>query len=108
MLSRAMTMARANRATVYFFAVSETMQEKNGFDSLKELIQPEAEPSCKIVFAEATGKPVEQILNAIRDYEVDLVIMGHHSRTPMSLEALGSVAFRVIPRSNCPVLVVRD
>jgi nucleotide-binding universal stress UspA family protein len=108
MLSRAMAMARSNQATIVFFNVQESSQQKNNLKDLKELIEPEKEKLCKVEFAEGSGRPVDEIIKAIRQFEIDLVIMGHHSQTPMALEGLGSITLRVIPKSNCPVLVVRD
>jgi nucleotide-binding universal stress UspA family protein len=108
MLSRALAMARSHRATIIFLTVRESSEENRNLKDLKELIQPEKEKLCKVEFEERDGHPVEEILNTIVQYEIDLAVLGHHSQTPMALEALGSVTLRVIPKSKCPVLVVRD
>lgn len=53
-----------------------------------------------------TGAVVETILRAAR--ENDLVVMGTHGRTGLSHLLLGSVAEKVVRRSPCPVLTVRE
>jgi nucleotide-binding universal stress UspA family protein len=108
MLSRAMSWARSNRSTIYFLAVGDSSETNRVVNDLREIIVPEKEDCCKVEFVQASGNATEEILKAIHSYDIDLVVMGHHSRTPMPLEALGSVTLRVIPRSNCAVLVVRD
>ncbi len=57
---------------------------------------------------QTTGIAVDEILKAIQQLDIDMVVMGHHSRIATAIEPLGSVTLRVIPRSNCAVLVVRD
>ena len=108
MLSRALLLARLHHASIIFLAVYQPGQPKIILDELKEVVQPEKETQCHAEFVESSGNPAQEILRTIRDQEIDLVVMGHHRRTPMAMEALGSVTLRVIPRSNCPVLVVRD
>jgi nucleotide-binding universal stress UspA family protein len=108
MLSRAMSLARFHRASILFLAVYPPGQPKLALEELKEFIQPENEKLCRMEFLESTGQPVEEILRTIREGEFDLAVLGHHRRMPMAMESLGSVTLRVIPRSNCPVLVIRD
>jgi len=61
--------------------------------------------SPKVKVAEAP--PVEAILSAIRDLNIDLVVMGTHGRGGVQRLWLGSVAERVIRLSPRPVLAVR-
>jgi nucleotide-binding universal stress UspA family protein len=108
MISRAMFLARLNHASILFFAVYQPGQPRIILDELREVIQPDKETQCLTDFLESSGNPVQEILRAVKQYEIDLVVMGHHRRTPMAMEALGSVTLRIIPGANCPVLVVRD
>lgn len=108
MLSQAISLARSNRSTVYFFTVGEPSESNRVLNQLREIILPQNEQFCRVEFKQARGNTVEEILKAIQHFEIDLAVMGHHSRIPMAFETLGSVTLRVIPRSNCAVLVVRD
>ena len=104
----ALSLARAYLATLVFFQVRESVEQEATLEELKELMQPEKEEWCKVEYAAERGHPRDEILKAIDTHGADLLVIGHHVRRPGALEVLGSVAFRVIPQSPCPVLVVRD
>jgi nucleotide-binding universal stress UspA family protein len=61
--------------------------------------------SPEVTVAEAP--PVEAILGAIGEFDIDLVVIGTHGRGGMQRLWLGSVAERVIRLSPRPVLAVR-
>lgn len=53
------------------------------------------------------GVPHEEIIDAARDYEADLVVMGTHGRTGFDrIASAGSTTERVIRITRVPVLVV--
>jgi nucleotide-binding universal stress UspA family protein len=54
------------------------------------------------------GTPYHEIVTFAREKEIDLVVMGTHGRTGLAHLLLGSVTERVVRRSPCPVLTVRD
>ncbi len=54
------------------------------------------------------GIPFEEILRVALNREVDLIVMGTHGRTGIANIVVGSVAGKVIRRSPCPVLCIRD
>ena len=54
----------------------------------------------------AFGPPADVIVAASTRY--DLVVMGTHGRTGVNRLVLGSVAAKVVQRSFCPVLTVRE
>jgi nucleotide-binding universal stress UspA family protein len=62
--------------------------------------------------AKARGKTVEgndvatTIVEQIAEERVDVVVMGTHGRTGLARAIIGSVADRVVRRSNVPVLLV--
>ena len=107
-LRAALSLARKYKSTLLIFTVEESKDQKAVVKDLEELLQPEKEKLCKVEFIHSKGDPVQQVLKAIQDFEVDLAIMGHHTRGLRPFEVLGSVTLRVIPRSNCAVLVVGD
>jgi nucleotide-binding universal stress UspA family protein len=53
------------------------------------------------------GDPATEILRAVRDSGIDLVVMGTHGRTGLSRLLMGSVAEKTVRRALCPVLTVR-
>jgi universal stress protein A len=55
----------------------------------------------------AEGAAWAAIVDAARDGNYDLVVVGTEGRTGLSRALLGSVAERVVRHAHCPVLVVR-
>jgi nucleotide-binding universal stress UspA family protein len=53
------------------------------------------------------GFPEEAIVNAARDFDADLIVMGTHGRKGVSRMFMGSVAARVVATAPCAVLTVR-
>jgi nucleotide-binding universal stress UspA family protein len=51
------------------------------------------------------GRAAEEILNYVKNNQVDLVIMSTHGRSGVSHWMMGSVAERVVRHSSAPVLV---
>jgi len=49
----------------------------------------------------------EEIIQAARDLNADLIVMGSHGRTGVRKLVLGSVAQKVLGESYIPVLIVR-
>ena len=49
----------------------------------------------------------EEIIQAARDLNADLIVMGSHGRTGVRKLVLGSVAQKVLGESHIPVLIVR-
>ncbi|MEW5853845.1 MAG: universal stress protein [Myxococcota bacterium] len=62
-------------------------------------------PRCQAVVR--LGNPVEVIFGAAADFQPDLIVVGTHDKTAVQRLFLGSVAERIVKRSECPVLVVR-
>lgn len=54
------------------------------------------------------GKPAVQILDAIAEKAIDLLVMTSRGRTGIARWLLGSVTERVLQHATCPVLVMRD
>ncbi len=53
------------------------------------------------------GKPATVILEAVRELEPDLIVMGTHGRSRLDHLLIGSVAERVMRKAPCDVLLVR-
>lgn len=72
----------------------------------------EAETLCKEKGVKSekiirTGHPVEEIIQEANRSKADLIVMGSHGRSAHGAAILGSVAFGVVHRGRCPVLIVR-
>lgn len=60
--------------------------------------------SCETITR--SGLAVSEIVSAVPEIEIDLIVMGTHKRSALGHLLLGSVAERVVRSSVCPVLVV--
>jgi nucleotide-binding universal stress UspA family protein len=54
------------------------------------------------------GYPVQQIIDAASELEIDLILLSTHGHTGLKHVFLGSTAENVVRRAPCPVLVVRE
>jgi universal stress protein A len=73
------------------------------FAHLKEMV---ASIGLVSTIVEVEGIPTDLILAQAENSRVDLIVLGSHSRSPLSHLFLGSVADGVLPRARCPVLIV--
>ena len=54
------------------------------------------------------GAAAEEILRTARDLMADLIVMGSRGRTRLGRLLMGSTAEAVVPKADCPVLVVKS
>jgi nucleotide-binding universal stress UspA family protein len=54
------------------------------------------------------GFEAEEIINEARDFAADLIVMGTHGRTGLSRVLMGNTAESVLPKAECPVLIVKS
>jgi nucleotide-binding universal stress UspA family protein len=54
------------------------------------------------------GVPAQRIIDAARDWNADLIVVGDHNRHTLSRFVLGSVSDAVLRHAPCSVLVVRE
>jgi nucleotide-binding universal stress UspA family protein len=73
------------------------------FGRLKEMVASIGLVSTTV---EVEGVPADLILAQAENSRVDLIVLGSHSRGPLSHLFLGSVADGVLQRARCPVLIV--
>lgn len=55
-----------------------------------------------------TGLPAHEIVEAAKEFDVDLIIIATHGHTGWKHLAIGSTTERVVRVAPCPVLVVRE
>jgi nucleotide-binding universal stress UspA family protein len=53
------------------------------------------------------GKPFVQIIQAAREENADLIVIGTHGHTDIQHFLIGSTAERVVRKAHCPVMVVK-
>ena len=54
------------------------------------------------------GLPSHEIVEAAKDFNVDLIVIATHGHTGWKHFCIGSTAERVVRAAHCPVLVVRE
>lgn len=75
---------------------------------LKDLVSALTAAGLTADFELRGGLPSDSILEAVRSYPADLVVMGTHGRRGLSHAFCGSVAESVLRRGQSPVLTVRS
>jgi len=64
-------------------------------------------PAIRLERAVREGPSTQAILDAAREFQADLIVMGTHGRTGFRRLLLGSVTEEVLREAPCPVLTVR-
>lgn len=86
--------------------------EKQAADScqarLEKLMRCRVDPSLKAEVRVRIGRPVDEIVNAAKEFEADLIIMSTHGYTGLKHAFLGSTTENVVRYSPCPVLTLRE
>ena len=125
--STAVTMAKANRATLTILhvivpftpVVPELYLNPATWDAidrqarrwskaqLARLTRAAHKAGAQAVGLVLEGDPAQQILKAARSRRADLLIVGTHGRTGLARFFVGSVAGRLVATAPCPVMTVR-
>jgi nucleotide-binding universal stress UspA family protein len=74
---------------------------------LREMVPEEAESWCDPRFAVEFGAPSDCILNAARDSQADLIVLGVRRSATFAGHLPPATAYKVVCQSQCPVLTVR-
>ncbi|MCB7128287.1 MAG: universal stress protein [Candidatus Brocadiales bacterium] len=75
---------------------------------LDEHVPEDARKKIDVESIVTVGIPVLEIVNATKEKEVDVIVMGTHGRTGIAHVIMGSVAENVVRRAPCAVLTVRQ
>jgi nucleotide-binding universal stress UspA family protein len=73
---------------------------------LETLVRRQAGDGASIVLQTRDGRTTDEILQAARDLQSDLLVIGTHGRSGFERLVLGSVTEKVLRRAACPVLAV--
>jgi len=76
-------------------------------DQLERTEQRSLSEPVRVHLADKVGKPDEVILKCIREYHIDLLIMGTLGRAGVPGVMIGNTAERLLPEVTCSVLAVK-
>ncbi|MEI6640311.1 MAG: universal stress protein [Chlorobium sp.] len=76
-------------------------------EDLQIIVQEFQLAGLKVESSIEIGNPSDVILDKSQDLDVNLLIMGSHSKKGLSRLIMGSVAETVVRKANCPVLIVK-
>jgi len=76
--------------------------------ALLRVVQENHLEDLKVKTVVRSGSPFHEVAQYAREENVDLIIMGTHGRGGLMHLLMGSVAEKVVRKSPCPVLTVRD
>ncbi len=103
-------LAQAWAAEVYVASMPQLREEidKESRQRLASMLTDEERRRYRVETALLAGNPFVEIVRYAKAHDVDLIVMGTHGRGPIAHMLLGSVAEKVVRKSPCPVLTVRD
>ena len=103
-------LAHAWAAEVYVSSMPQLRDEieKESRQRLEALLTGTERKSLRGETALLAGNPFLEIIRYAKAHEIDLIVMGTHGRGPIAHMLLGSVAEKVVRKSPCPVLTVRE
>lgn len=73
-------------------------------DRVRDLLRQEGVAADSIV---VEGKVADAIVQAAKDNDCDLIVVGSHGRTGLDRILMGSVSQQVVVQAKCPVMVVK-
>ena len=103
-------LAHAWAAEVYVASMPNLREEieKEATERLGAMLTAEERERLHVSTAVIAGNPFVEIIRYAKANNVDLIVLGTHGRGPIAHMLLGSVAEKVVRKSPCPVLTVRD
>jgi nucleotide-binding universal stress UspA family protein len=103
-------LAHAWAAEVYVASMPNLRDEieKEAREQLTAMLAAEERQRFVVVTALLAGNPFVEIVRYAKAQAVDLIVIGTHGRGAIAHMLLGSVAEKVVRKSPCPVLTVRE
>ena len=103
-------LAHAWAAEVYVASMPQLRDEieKESRQRLGTLLTDGERTELRAETALLAGNPFLEIIRYAKAHNIDLIVMGTHGRGPIAHMLLGSVAEKVVRKSPCPVLTVRE
>ena len=85
----------------------DTRQEQHSLEVIRQRIDG-PDLAYPVETRLVRGLEGEEILRAVQDSQADLVVMGSHGRSRLGRLLMGSTSEAVVPKADCPVLVVKS
>ena len=98
--------AMGQAAIQFFNAVRDEIPRESLRRQLREVYSPNHPIDVEYLIREAEDA-AEDILGIADEIGADLIVMGTHGRTGLSRLLIGNVAESVLPKADCPVMVVK-
>jgi nucleotide-binding universal stress UspA family protein len=81
--------------------------ELNALRELKNFIESKLPGQGGIIPIVRIGDPAEEIDRFAEEQQIDLIIIASHGRSGLAHMVMGSVAIKIVRRSNIPVLTIK-
>jgi universal stress protein A len=81
--------------------------EEEALKALREFVQSSVRSGLNVHTVVRCGAPAEEIIRYAEQEGIDLIVIATHGRTGVRHIVMGSVAERIVRRSNIPVLSVK-
>lgn len=82
-------------------------QKGEGEQALATIAERGEAAGVDVVESIEYGKPSQEIIEYVDEHDVDAIVMGTHGRSGVDRLVIGSVAEKVVRKSEVPVLTVR-
>ena len=82
-------------------------EQADARQALLDLSNEAGGPEVPVDAAVVAGHPTLDVIEATREFDIDLLVMATHGRTGLERVLLGSVTERAIQQAPCPVFVVK-
>ena len=105
------TVAAPYASDLFPVPMAEVFEEMTGYarTELDKLAAAAREKGIKQVRTlVAQGKPSHEIMRVAREEAIDLIVLGTHGKGVLDQALFGSTTERVVRKSPCPVLTVRQ
>jgi nucleotide-binding universal stress UspA family protein len=102
------TLARATGASVFLVQVLESAEsDASAGEKLKRIAAELAGNGLQVESAVRSGRAADEILQQVREQAADLVMMRTRGRAGIERAVTGSVAERLLSRSDVPIVMLR-
>ena len=86
--------------------LAENQRERQARKEMDNLLHSEEMKGVAATLLVESGDPAEEVQRAVRDYDIDLAVVGTHGRTGLMRLLMGSLAEELFRNLSCPVLTV--
>ena len=86
----------------------ERQLRASGEQKLAALVLEEIPQTVPVEILVRTGRAAQEIVDAAKELETDLIIIATHGRNGLKHMVIGSTAENVVRQAPCPVLTVRE